>query len=94
MTFSLPLPPDLEQRLTQAAEFQKLSIIEYALRLFDRYLPPKKPKTELLNLLQSWIDEEDDGEQQETGAELIQSLDEHRLSSRPLFPPELKGVSW
>jgi hypothetical protein len=94
MTFSLPLPPDLEQRLTQAAEFQKLSIIEYTLRLFDRYLPPKKPKTELLALLQSWIDEDDEGEQQETGTELIQSLDQHRLSSRPLFPPDLKGISW
>jgi hypothetical protein len=94
MTFSLPLPPDLEQRLTQAAEFQKLSIIEYALRLFDRYLPPENPKTELLTLLQSWIDDEDNGEQKETGAELIKSLDENRLSSRPLFPAELKGVSW
>ena len=29
-----------------------------------------------------------------TGEYLIRALDEDRLSDRPLFPPELKGVTW
>ena len=45
-------------------------------------------------MLQTWIDEDDAGEQQETGEYLIRVLDEDRLSERKLFPPELKGVSW
>jgi hypothetical protein len=45
-------------------------------------------------LLQSWLDDEDDEEQQETGRYLIEALDEDRLSDRKLFPLELKGVSW
>ncbi len=44
-------------------------------------------------LLQSWIDEEDDAEQRETGDYLIQALDADRLSDRQLFPPELEGVT-
>lgn len=45
-------------------------------------------------LLQSWIDDEDVEEQQETGQYLINALDEDRLSERKLFPLELKGVTW
>jgi hypothetical protein len=48
----------------------------------------------LVKLLQSWIDEDDTAEQQETGDYLIQALDEDRLSDRKLFPSELKGVTW
>jgi len=48
----------------------------------------------LVNLLQSWRDEEDAEEQQETGEYLIHALDEDRLSERKLFPIELKGVTW
>lgn len=38
------------------------------------------------NLLQSWIDDEDGEEQQETGQYLIDALDKDRLSDRQLFP--------
>ena len=48
----------------------------------------------MVNLLQSWMDEEDAEEQQETGEYLIQALDEDSLSERKLFPIELKGVTW
>ena len=49
----------------------------------------------LASLLQSWIDEEDDaGEQRETGEYLVRTLDEDRLSGRQLFPAEHKGVTW
>ena len=94
MTLTLTLPPELEQRLMQEAKRQGLPVGEYALQLLDKQLPPQDHQAELVALLQSWIDEEDAQEQQETGDYLIRVLDEDRLSDRKLFPPELKGVSW
>jgi len=94
MTLTLHLPPELEQHLTREAQRQGLSLDEYALALLDKSLPPQDRRTELITLLQTWIDEEDPEEQRETGEYLIRSLDEDRLSDRPLFPPELKGVTW
>jgi len=32
--------------------------------------------------------------EQETGEYLIEALNQDRLSERPLFPAELKGVTW
>jgi len=94
MTLTLHLPPELEQRLNQEAQRQGLSLDEYTLALLDKSLPPKDRRTELITLLQTWIDEGDSEEQRETGEYLIRALDEDRLSDRPLFPPELKGVTW
>jgi hypothetical protein len=51
-------------------------------------------RNELVTLLQSWMEEGDAEEQQDTGEYLIRTLDEDRLADRPLFPPELKGVTW
>jgi hypothetical protein len=52
-------------------------------------------KEQLINLLQTWIDEDDDAEEQtETGNYLVQALDDDRLSDRKLFPSELEGVTW
>ena len=45
----------------------------------------KQKQTEAVNLLQPWIDDEDESEQQETGQYLIQALDGDRLSDRKLF---------
>ena len=54
-------------------------------------LPSKERRTELITLLQTWIDEEDSEEQRETSEYLIRALDEDRLSDRPLFPlPQLR----
>ena len=94
MTLTLHLPPGLEQRLTQEAERQGLALDVYTLQLLDKSLPPEERRTELVTLLQSWIDEEDPGEQRETGEYLISALDEDRLADRQLFPPDLKGVTW
>ena len=94
MTLILHLPPDLEQRLIQEAKRQGLALDAYTIQLLDKALPPKDRHTELVSLLQSWIDEEDSEEQQETGEYLIRALDEDRLAERPLFPPDLKGVTW
>lgn len=94
MTLTLHLPPELEQRLTQEAQRQGRSLDDYTLELLNKSLPPQDRRTELITLLQTWIEEEDSEEQRETGEYLIRALDEDRLSDRPLFPPELKGETW
>jgi hypothetical protein len=94
MTLTLHLPPELEQRLTQEAKRQGLALDVYTLQLLDKSLPPKDRRIELVALLQSWLDEGDPEEQQETGEHLIRALDEDRLADRPLFPPDLKDVTW
>ncbi len=94
MVLTLNLPPNLEKRLRQEVERRDTLADEYALQLLDQHLPPGDRHTELVNLLQSWIDEGDVEEQQETGEYLIRVLDEDRTSERRLFPPELKGVTW
>lgn len=58
------------------------------------HLPPQDHCTELVTLLQAWIDEDDPEEQRETGEYLVRALDEDRLSDRKLFPSDLKGVTW
>ena len=94
MTITLTLPPELEQRLTAAAERQGLQVDAYALRLLEQNLPCGDRRAELVALLQSWIDGPDAQEQRETGEYLVRVLDEDRLSDRQLFPPELKDVTW
>jgi hypothetical protein len=94
MTLTLHLPSELEQRLTQEAKRHGLALDAYTIQLLDQSLPPKERRTELVTLLQSWIDEGNPEEQQETGEYLIRALDEDRLADRPLFPPDLKGVTW
>ncbi|MBD2250552.1 hypothetical protein [Nostoc parmelioides] len=94
MTLTLNLPPELEEYLAQQAQQQGLSVEAYTLQILTAHILPKEKKIKLVNLLQSWINEDDDAEQKETGEYLIQALDEDRLSNRQLFPVELKGVTW
>jgi hypothetical protein len=94
MTLTLHLPYDLEQRLAQAAEEHGLPAEAYTLKLLDKHLPSKDHRAALVGLLQTWIDAEDEAEQQETGKYLTRVLDEDRPSARKLFPPELDGVTW
>lgn len=94
MTLTLSLPRDLEERLQHEAERQGLPADALTLRLLDQHLPARDRRAELVDLLQSWIDDGDVQEQKETGEFLVKVLDEDRLSDRPLFPPELKGVTW
>jgi tagatose-1,6-bisphosphate aldolase len=54
----------------------------------------KQKQAEAVNLLQSWMDDEDESEQQEIGQYLIHDLDEDCLSDRKLFPLEMKGITW
>jgi hypothetical protein len=48
----------------------------------------QQTQSETVSILQSWIDDEDEAEQQETGRYLVQVLDEDRLSDRKLFSDE------
>ena len=94
MTLTLHLPPELEQRLTQEAERRGLALDRYTLQVLDKSVPPKDRRTELVTLLQAWVNEGDPEEQRETGEYLIRSLDEDRLADRQLFPTDLQGVTW
>jgi hypothetical protein len=94
MTLTLYLPPELEQRLPQEATRHGLALDAYTLQLLDQSLPPKDRRTELVTLLQSWSEEGDLEEQQETGEYLSRALDKDRLADRQLFPPDLKDVTW
>ena len=93
MTLTLHLPPGLEQGLTQKATRHGLALDAYTLQLLDQSLPPTDRRTELVTLLQSWIEGGNPEEQQETGEYLIRALDEDRLADRRLFRPDLKGVT-
>lgn len=94
MTINLDLTPEIENYLARKAGERGLSLEEYTTRLLTETVLANEKKTRSINLLQSWIDEEDGGEQQETGEYLIEVLDSDRLSDRPLFPPHLKGITW
>ncbi|MBF2083457.1 hypothetical protein [Thermoleptolyngbya sp. C42_A2020_037] len=94
MTLTLNLSPELEQYLVQEANQKGLSIEALALQLLTKSILLKQRQAEAVQLLQSWIDDEDSEEQQETGQYLVETLDNDRLSDRRLFPPELKGITW
>ena len=94
MTLTLNLPSEVEQYLLQEAHQKGLSIESVTLQLLTSLIVLRQKQTKAVNLLQSWIDDEDIEEQKETGQYLIRSLDEDRLSERKLFPLEMKGVSW
>ncbi|MBE5231198.1 MAG: hypothetical protein IM550_10480 [Microcystis sp. M54BS1] len=94
MPLTLNLTSEIEQYLSQKATEKGLSLEAYVLKLLKDAILEQEKQTKLVNLLQSWIDEEDEQEQQETGEYLIEALDQDRLSKRPLFPAELKGVTW
>jgi hypothetical protein len=94
MTLTIDLPAALEQYLLQSAKEQGISLEAMTLRVLTNSIPLDRKQAEAVNLLQSWIDDEDDEEQQETGRYLLQALDEDRLSDRKLFPLEMKGITW
>lgn len=94
MPLTLNLTSEIEQYLSQKAREKGLSLEDYVLKLLKDTILEQEKQTKLVNLLQSWIDEEDEQEQQETGEYLIEALDQDHLSERPLFPAELKGVTW
>lgn len=94
MTLLLDLPTELEERLIQEAERTGLPTEELAIHLLDRHLPLAEQRRKAMALLKSWINEDEEAEQKETGSYLLRVLDEDRPSERKLFPDELQGVTW
>ncbi len=94
MTLTLNLSPELEKYLVQEADQHGLSVEMLALQLLTNSIAIEKKQAKAVDMLQSWIDEDDIDDQQETGQSLIQALDEDRLSDRKLFPLEMKGITW
>jgi hypothetical protein len=94
MSLTINLPVELEHYLLQSANEQGISLEAMTLQVLTNSIPLDRKQAEAVNLLQSWLDDEDDEEQQETGRYLLQSLDEDRLSARKLFPLEMKGITW
>jgi plasmid stability protein len=88
MILTLDLPPELEQYLAKEAAQHGLSVEAMTLQLLAASLNVKQNQAETVDMLQSWIDDEDEAEQQETGRYLVQVLDEDRLSDRKLFSDE------
>lgn len=94
MTLTLNLPPELEQYLLQEAEQRGLSVEAMTLQLLTQSLQRRQKQAEAVDMLQSWIEDEDVEDQQETGEYLVRVLDEDRLSERKLFPLEMKEITW
>jgi ATP-dependent DNA ligase len=94
MTLTLNLPPDIESSLCEEADQQSLSVEEVAIQILTLVFTQKKKQKKAINLLESWLNDADIEEQKTTGAYLIESLDQDRLSDRLLFPNAMKGKSW
>ena len=96
MTLTLNLSSDLERRVREAADRQGKPAEVITLELLDRHLPSSEAdrRARAIALLRAWREEDDGEEQRETWVALRIALDEDRLSDRPLFPDELKGISW
>ena len=102
MTLTLNLKPEIEKSLTQQAQDRGLSTEAYTLQLLEacalqrlkEWILTEQKRLDSIKRLQSWIDDGDAEEQQETGEYLISALDEERLSDRSFFPVELKGKTW
>lgn len=94
MTLTLDLSPELEQYLVQQANQHGLSVDVLALQLLTNSVLIRQKRAEAVDVLQSWIDDDDVKDQQETGQCLIRALDEDRFSDRKLFPLEMKGITW
>jgi len=94
MMLTVNLSSDLERRLLAEAERRGLSTDQFTVELLAKYLPSGEESPQVIALLQSWIDEDNATEQQQTGDYLIKVLDDDRLSDRKLFPPDLQGVTW
>ena len=77
----------------QEANQHWLSVEVMALQLLTTSILQKQKQVEAINILQSWIDDEDPEDQQETGQYLIEALDQDWLSDRKLFPLDMKGIT-
>jgi hypothetical protein len=93
MTVTISLAKNLEQQLMHEAQRLGLSLEDYSARILTQHVEAARKNRAAAERLESLF-ADDEEEQKETGEELLRSLDEHRLSSRPLFPSELENVTW
>jgi predicted transcriptional regulator len=96
MTLQLTLSPELEERLRQEAERRGQPAEAVALRLLEEHLPPPldERRAAAIALLRGWMAEDAQAGDLEGAEEFFRNLDAARTSNRPLFPPELKGITW
>lgn len=98
MTLELNLCPDLEKRLHHEAERRGEPAEAVALHLLDEHLPPPvdERRAAAIAMLHQWMREDAavTPEDSEEAEEFFRGLDAARTSNRPLFPPELEGISW
>ena len=94
MTLTLALPPAVVESLTREAVRQGIPLDIYVVRVLEQHALPPSRSDRAVAALQAWRDDASQRDQQEPENNLLQALDEDRLSNRPLFPPELKGLSW
>jgi hypothetical protein len=60
----------------------------------QEHIPAADQRERLMALLESRIVAAEVADQNDDPDALLRAIDEDRLSDRPLFPPELKGVTW
>ncbi len=95
MTLQLSLPPKLAERLRQEAERQGQPSEAIAVSLLDEHLPPlDERRAAAIAQLHQWMEEDTPTGDAEEDDEFFRDLDASRTSNRPLFPPELKGITW
>ncbi len=96
MTLHLQLPSQLHERLRQESERRGEAAEALALRILDEHLPPPLDarRAAALAMLQQWMEEDAQMQDSEEAEEFFRGLDAARTSDRPLFPPEMKGISW
>lgn len=73
---------------------ESLPLADYALRVLEQHVQPQARNDRAIAALQVWRDDAAQREREEPENDLLQALDENRLADRPLYPSELKGVTW
>ena len=98
MTLQLNLSPELKERLHHESERRGEPAEAVALRLLDEHLPVPldERRAAAIAMLQEWMREDEalTPEDSEKAEDFFRGLDAARSSNRPLFPPELEGISW
>ena len=94
MTLTLALSPAIEECLTREALREGLPRDAYAARVLEQHFQPQARSDRAIAALQAWRDDAARRDREEPANDLLHALDENRLADRPLYPPELKGVTW
>ena len=96
MPLTIPLPPEVEAQLTAATARAGVQPEALAADLLVRSLAPSGRGAAVAALVGSWLETAALPEEREAGRELVRGLEANRAAAgeRPLFPPELEGVTW